>query len=250
MTHARIRRPLLLLRPWVLVLPVLAALLAGCSAGVAPPIHSEQERLELGRRALVQGDVSVAIELLRGYITNNAGGADVDLAVELLGEANLRIKEWAEAQGQFERVLRDYPESDSAAAASYLLGEALWGQARGPDFDQEFTQKALEQWQGYLRSYPGHWRNAGAEKRVREARERLATKLLDDGDLYLKLGRTAPARVYYHRLLDEYPDAAVAARATAGIGRADALDQKRSVETARRAARARRHGAHGDTAHP
>jgi outer membrane assembly lipoprotein YfiO len=193
-----------------------------------PAVHSEQERLDQGRHALAEGQYNVAIELLKAYVTNNAGGADVDLAIDLLGQANLHIREWAEAQGQFERLLRDYPESDSAASASFYLGEALWGQARGADFDQEFTQKALEQWQSYLASYPGHWQNALGAERAQRARERLGKKLANDGLLYLKLRRLGPARAYFQRVLDEYPGTQAADQATLGLAMADARSGKRA----------------------
>lgn len=202
----------------------LAALLAGCGASTLPAVHSESERLTLGRRALLNGEYNVAIELLKSYVANNSGGADVDLAIEMLGEANLRIKEWAEAQAQFERVLRDYPESDSAATASFLLAESLWGQSRGPDYDQEFTRRALEQYQTYLGAYPGHRLNGAAEMSIQRAYERLATKLVEAGHLYVKLQRTAPARIYFRRVLDEYPTTAAVAEAELGLALADARD--------------------------
>ena len=214
------RRARRLLLP--LALGVLAGLLAGCGASTVPAVHSEPERLAQGRRALERREYNVALELLKSYVANNAGGADVDQAIELLGETHLAIKEWGEAQSQFERILRDYPESDSAAAASFRLGEALWGQSRGPAFDQEYTQKALEQWESYLRAYPGHWQNAEAGRRRQAARDRLAEKLERAGGLYLKLKRTGPARVYFQRVLDEYPDTASAPNASLGLALADA----------------------------
>jgi outer membrane protein assembly factor BamD len=212
-----------------LTLGLLAGLLAGCGASTIPAVHSESERLAQGRRALEQREYNVALELLKSYVANNAGGADVDQAIELLGEAHLRIKEWGEAQSQFERLLRDYPESDSAAAASFRLGETLWGQSRGAAFDQEYTQKALEQWESYLREYPGHWQNAEAGKRRQAARERLADKFDRAGSLYLKLRRAEPARVYFQRVLDEYPDTSFAPNASLGIALADALAGRREA---------------------
>jgi outer membrane assembly lipoprotein YfiO len=213
--------------PSLLAVAALAGLLAGCGASTIPPIHSETERLAQGRRALQEREYNVAVELLKSYVANNGGGAEVDQALELLGESYLRIKEWAEAQGQFERLLRDYPESDSAAAASFHLGAALWGQSRSAPFDQEYTLKALEQWEGYLRAYPGHWRNGEAEGRILAARGRLADKLCRSGMLYLKLARTGPARVYFHRVLDEYPNTSIVEDAHLGLALADAQDGKR-----------------------
>jgi outer membrane protein assembly factor BamD len=210
----------------VVALAALALALAGCGASTLPAVHSEAERLDHGRRALASRDYNIAIELLKGYVANNAGGADVDLAIEMLGEAYLKIHEWAEAQSQLERLLRDYPESDSAAAGSFHLGRAYWGQARGPDFDQEFTVKALDQWDSYLRSYPDHWLIPEGEKWAQRARERLADKLALSGELYVKLRRPGPARIYFRRVLDEYPTTAVAQRAELGLALVDDLDGK------------------------
>ena len=226
MTAALVRplRPLLVL--------VLGGLLAGCGASTIPAVHSEPERLANARLALQRREYNVAIELLKTYVANNAGGAEVDQAIELLGESYLRIKEWGLAQAELERLLRDYPASDSAAAGSFRLGEALWGQSRGADFDQDYTQKALEQWQSYLRSYPGHWLNGEAELRAQRARERIAGKLVDTGVLYVKLGRTSPARVYFQRVLDEYPDTAREADARLGLALADERDGKRAEAVA------------------
>ena len=216
----------------LVALGALAALLAGCGASTVPPVHSEPERLALGRKALATRDYNVAIELLKSYVANNGGGAEVDEALELLGETYLRTKDWSEAQNQFERVLRDYPESDSAASASFNLGVALWGQSRGAPFDQEYTLKALEQWEGYQRAYVGHWLNGEAERRVQMARERLADTLARNGMLYLKLRRTGPARVYFQRVLDEYPGTSVAESAHLGLALADARDGRRDAALA------------------
>ncbi len=203
-------------------------LLAGCAASTLPSVHSEPERLALGRDALVHGKPAVAVELLKTYVANNPGGAEVDEATELLGEAHLKLKQWVDAQTQFERVVRDYPESDSSAAAAYHLGEALWGQARSDDFDQDFTKRALEQWESYLRGYPGHWANGIGQGHVAVARTRLANKLSDAGELYLRNGLLEPARKYFQRVLDEYADTARRANAELGIATIDAKQGHRA----------------------
>jgi hypothetical protein len=79
----RLRRLLL-----PLALGVIAGLLAGCGASTVPAVHSEPERLTQGRQALERREYNVALELLKSYVENNAGGADVDQAIELLGEAH------------------------------------------------------------------------------------------------------------------------------------------------------------------
>lgn len=111
---------------------VLALLVAGCGAGVLPPIHSEAERLEVARQLHAQHEYAPAAELLTTYVMGNIGAADVDEAIFLLGDCHLKSKDWAAATSEFERLLRDFPESDSSAAARFGLGEAEFAQSRPP----------------------------------------------------------------------------------------------------------------------
>src|SRR6185295_15810938 len=104
-------------------------LLAGCGASTLSAIHSESERLGSARRMYAERQYGQAIELLKTYVENNAGSADVDEALYLLGDSYLHVNDAIAAQTEFERLLRDYPESDSSAAASFRLGEALYRQA-------------------------------------------------------------------------------------------------------------------------
>src|SRR5512144_1109547 len=100
-------------------LAALGASLAGCAAVSRPSVHSEPERLELARREAKNRDWLSAIELLKTYIERNAGSAQVDEAIYLLGDCYLKTKDYPNAAVEFERLQRDYPESDSSAAASF-----------------------------------------------------------------------------------------------------------------------------------
>ncbi|MEO5617170.1 MAG: outer membrane protein assembly factor BamD [Candidatus Eisenbacteria bacterium] len=216
----------------VLALLTLAAL-SGCGAGVLPAVRTDAERLQVARRLAAEGERQAAIELLKGYVERNAGASDVDEALYLLGECYLGQKEWASAQFDFERLLRDYPESDSSGSAAFRLGEALFGQARGPDFDQEFTQKALTQWLEYRAGYPQHWRAPEGDARIREARDRLARKLLASGHLYLRLRMAVPARAYFERVAGEFGDLPLAGQAEIGLALCDRLEGKKAEAIAR-----------------
>ena len=203
-------------------------LLAGCGAHVLPEVHSDAERMALAHQLMSQRHYDQAIELLKSYVAVGAGSAEVDQAIELLGECYLLRKEWPLASTEFERLLRDYPESDSAGSASFGIGEALFGQARPPDFDQEYTTRAVEQWQTYLRQYPGHWRNGEATMRLERARHQLAVKLINNARLYLKLGLAGPARVYYTRVEQEFADTGLLGEAWIGLAMCDAKQGKKA----------------------
>ena len=207
--------------------------LAGCGAGVLPQIHSEEERLAVARRLLDQGEYVSASELLRTYVANNAGSGDVDQAIYLLGYAQLKSKEWVAAAGEFERLLRDYPESDSSAAARFGLAESQFAQSRPPDFDQDYTHRALDEWQRYLEDFPGHWQNGVARERIQACRTRLADKLVHTGELYLKLSLAKPARVYFEMVTVDYRDTVWVSRAELGLAMCDVREGRRPQAIAR-----------------
>ncbi len=200
----------------------LGALLAGCGGAIVPQIHNDADRLTVARRLYDRGDYTVAIDLLTSYVNTGTGSADIDQAVYLLGSAYLKQKDWPSAQAQFERIARDYPESDSSSAAGYRLGEALLGQSRGPDYDQEFTLKALEQMKRVVQDAPGSDWATLAEQRIAECRVRLARKLWRSGDLYVKQNLYEPALIYYRSVITEYSDTPVLGDALIGLAVADA----------------------------
>lgn len=210
----------------------LAALVAGCGAAVVPQIMNDSARVPLARTLYERGDYALAVEVLTSYAQSGAGNADIDEAIYLLGLTYLRQRDWTNSQVQFERILRDYPESDSASSASYQLGEALFGQSRKPDFDQEFTLKALAQWEEFVKAWPDDPHASRATERIGECRTRLARKLWRSGDIYLKQAHYQPAKVYFRGILDEYADTPVYGDALIGMALADArLGQKDSALT-------------------
>jgi len=204
---------------WLVPILALVLALSGCGGHVLPEIHSNADRLSQAHEFYDDGSYAEAIELLKAYTMSASGAADVDEGIYLLGRCYLKTHDWGLAAVEFERLLKDYPESDSAGSASFRLGEAYFGQSRKPDFDQEYTLKALDQWQSYLATYPDHWLVGGAKGKILEARTRLAKKLVATGNLYLKLKYPDPARIYFQRVVDEYSDTPMRPHALLGLAR-------------------------------
>ena len=97
-----------------------------------------------------------AIELLKTTSSNNAGQRPTSTRRSTCSaSATCAIKDWALGERRVraaaarlsgERLERRRRRSGSARRCSARRGR--------PDFDQEFTHKALEQWQSYLRTIP------------------------------------------------------------------------------------------------
>src|SRR5262249_8241068 len=76
---------------------VLTMALWGCGASTIPAVHSEAERMSTARRMIERKNWVSAQELLKGYIKNNPGSADIDQAVYLLGLCYLNNHDYAQA---------------------------------------------------------------------------------------------------------------------------------------------------------
>jgi outer membrane protein assembly factor BamD len=195
-------------------------LLAGCagprSTFVIPP--GAGDALTPARAALAGGNETSAILKLTEYLKDNPGAALVDEANYLLGYANLAQGSRVLAADSFQRVLQDYPQSRFSAEACYQLAVSYDGLARPSQLDQDWTQKAIGAYQGFITRYPERPEVSKAQERIRVLEDRLARKEYENGVLYLKMRAPEAARLYFQMVLDDHPQSSFACRASLGLG--------------------------------
>jgi outer membrane protein assembly factor BamD (BamD/ComL family) len=110
------------------------------------------------------------------------------------------------AAAEFERLVRDFPESRSACDAEFALAECYWHQSRKPQYDQRETEQAIVQLSRYLERCPEHEGAAEADELIDKALDRLAEKRYRAAKLYAKLKRPDAALLYCDLLVSEFGD--------------------------------------------
>jgi outer membrane protein assembly factor BamD len=155
-----------------------------------------------------------------------------------------------EAQYKYRDFVNRYPGSDRADYAMLQIAMVAFKQMESPDRDQTKTFEAIDKINEMIAAYPNSPLRPEAEKRLQEARDRLARHdhlvaafylhsgnaraalgrlnhlveqypnygrrdevFFDLGRALEGLGRAAEARLYYERVISEYPDSAWAPRA-------------------------------------
>jgi hypothetical protein len=200
-------------------------LLAGCGASTLPRVEPGTSTVDVARAMIDKHDYIAASELLKSYVERNAGSGQVDDAIFLLGESHLLARGTPRRRSSSSACCVTTP-SDSSAAAAFRLGESLAGQSRMEDFDQEFTVKALEQYQRTC-GLPGGL----AQRRSGEADCPAADPPRAQAPQYSQPVHEAQqadaGRVYYSRVRDEYADTALLGDAIIGIAQCDAIDGHR-----------------------
>ncbi|HVS32688.1 MAG TPA: outer membrane protein assembly factor BamD [Thermoanaerobaculia bacterium] len=110
-----------------------------------------------------------------------------------------------EAQYKYRDFINRFPGSESADYAMLQIAMISYKQMEKPDRDQQKTRETVEKLGDMLRAYPGSTYRPEAEERLREARDRLARHEHVVARYYIKR-RSWPAAVQrLNFLIDEYP---------------------------------------------
>jgi outer membrane assembly lipoprotein YfiO len=188
------------------------SLIAGLAAGCAHAPHKPKTEmptsdiLAYGRRAFENHEYRDAIEFLKGYVTREPTGEQADEAHYLLGQCYFHTSEWPSAATEFLIVTNEFAGSPHVPDAHYYLGLCYWKEARGAPYDQDYTHRALDEFEHFLALYPDHPRAEEVKRARIEARTRLAEKSYNSGKLYLKLGYYSPAREYFQKVQSDFAD--------------------------------------------
>ena len=155
-----------------------------------------------------------------------------------------------EAQYKYRDFINRYPTSDQADYAMLRIAMCSFKQMEKPDRDQQKTKEALEKFNDMLRTYPNSPQRAEAEARRQDVLDRLGkhehiiarfymkrgswnaavqrlnylidtypaykerdAAFFDLGTALNAMGRTGEARLYFERVLTEYPKSDYADRA-------------------------------------
>lgn len=155
-----------------------------------------------------------------------------------------------EAQYKYRDFLNRYPGSDSADYAMFQIANVSYKQMERPDRDQTKTRETIQKFREMLTAFPNSTLKSEAEQKTAEALSRLArhehlvarfymkrrswdaavqrlNRLVDEYPRYdnrdetffdlatalNQLGRKGEARLYYERVVAEFPESDVASKA-------------------------------------
>ncbi|MBN1826359.1 MAG: outer membrane protein assembly factor BamD [Candidatus Eisenbacteria bacterium] len=202
-----------------LFLFVLLSIGAGCGGGSIPPVTDPTARIEKADDYLRRGKEREALETYRIIVGAYPG-------TEWEERARLGIARSYRSQGDYPAAVLEYqdfqrrhPRSEFVDDAAYEIGLCYAEQRKKPQLDQEWNEKALEQFNSFLARFPDSDLAEQAREKRLEARTQFARKTIQNGVTYRKLRRFTAARFYFQIVLDEYPDTPLVPEAIYEIAR-------------------------------
>ena len=200
----------------LIVCLLLIILLSGCgSSGLTGTIAAE-DRFAMGKEKYDDEDYLEAIDEFQIVKIQYAGSAVADDAQFYLGECNYQMEQYLIAIEEYRALRRNMASSPLAPAAQFQIGMSYYELSPGSTLDQSFTRQAIDQFQAFVEYYPLDERRAEAEDKIRELNGRLALKLFESAEQYMKLGYYRSAGIYYDLVTQQYHDSPYAEEAYAG----------------------------------
>jgi outer membrane protein assembly factor BamD len=111
-----------------------------------------------------------------------------------------------EAQYKYRDFINRYPTSEQADYATLRIAMCSFKQMERPDRDQQKTREALEKFDDMLRAFPNSQLKAEAEARRQEVLDRLARHEHVIARFYMKRGSWNAASQRLNYLIDQYPN--------------------------------------------
>lgn len=192
---------------------LLSLLTWNCGHKANTDAFGADEYFEYAKKEFDKGKYLKAVTDFSIIVLKFSGDPVVDDAQYYLAESHFKQEEYLIAISEYQRLINDYPESDYVPLAQFKKGLSYYNMSSRAELDQEYTQKAIKEFQNFIEEHPKHELVENAEKYINELRAKLAKKKLIAATTYRKMGIYDSAIIYYDIILEEYYDTPAAVEA-------------------------------------
>lgn len=200
MIHHQIR---FLLIACIVILPLL---MWGCSSSEQVLQLTAEERYEKGKKLFAEEDYLEAIEEFRIVTLQFSGTALADDALFMMAQSRFNREEYVLAAYEYELLIKTMPTSEYVPRSRYKLAECYYRLSPKSHLDQEYTKRAIEDFQTYVEYYPTDTLVTDAEQKISELISKLSKKEYENGIIYMKMEYYKAAIVSFDYILEHYHD--------------------------------------------
>ena len=199
-----------LARALVITLAIVLALASGCGGGKKkrPPRLSSAELYQQATSLMEQKKYAKARIILTDIGIREMQDSSLDPLVKLaIADAYLLdggITNVIEAQARYEQFLSFYPSHEKAAYAQFNIGRCLFEQSAKPSNDQEYTRRAMAEFEKVRAIDPASEYVARAGVMLDQCREKLARHDFNVGRFYLRKGACGAAAGRFVAILKDH----------------------------------------------
>jgi outer membrane protein assembly factor BamD len=180
--------------------------LAGCGSAEKATNPTVDERFAHAKALFQKEDYVEAINEFTVITLQFQGSQYASEAQYYLGECRYNRGEYLLAAFEYGLMKRSYPASPRVPDAQYKLAMSYYMMSPRSALDQQYTKKAIDEFQSFVEYYPANTLAADADARIRELNTKLARKLYEAARQYLTLERYRAAIQYFDDVIEKYHD--------------------------------------------
>jgi outer membrane protein assembly factor BamD len=211
----------------------LSTLIVGCGSEEATKQLSAEERYKLGMKAFRNEDYLAAIEEFKVVSLQYLGSKVADSAQFYMAECRYLREEYILAAFEYDVLLSTMPSSVFISRARFRRATCFYELSPNSILDQNYTRKAIDEYQAFLEYHPTDTLVSLAEQRINELNTKLAQKDFENGMTYMHMEYYKAATYYFDVVLDKYHDTQYAEPAL--LRKAEALTNRKKYTDAKEA---------------
>lgn len=185
---------------------VVSILISGCGKKVNTDSFGPDEYFEYAKKIFDRGKYLQAVTDFTIIVLKFSGDPVVDDAQYYLAESHFKMDEFLIAISEYQKLINDYPESPYVPLAQFKKGLSYYNMSSRAELDQEYSRRAIREFQNFIEEYSGHELREKAEEFITELRTKLARKKMIAANTYRKMGIFDSAIIYYDLVLEDFYD--------------------------------------------
>ena len=191
---------------YFLILSAILLLIWGCGSSSDFSDLTADERLSSAIKLYEDEDFEDAATEFEALLLQYPGNSIVDDAQYYLGMCKFQREEFILSAFEFSKLIKNMPASEFVADAQFMLAESYY--ELSPDFtlDQNYTKKAIEEYQAFVDFFPLNQRVAEAERKISELNDKLGRKEYSIAVIYEKMEYYTASLKYYDAVVEIYHD--------------------------------------------
>jgi outer membrane protein assembly factor BamD len=125
----------------------------------------------------------------------------------LIANSHFELGSYAEAAVSYEQFVKLHPNHEQADFAMFRVGESFWIEApEDIDREQDFTQKAVNEWERLIEAYPNSKYSIEAKQRIKAGLRRIAESFDFIAAFYCKQELYHACAYRSVQILERYPE--------------------------------------------
>ena len=190
----------------ILVIIIFSLAVWGCGSSIDTSNYSPSQRQAYAMKLYNDENYLDAIQEFQAIILQYPGNAVVDSAQYYLAESRYQRGEYILGAYEFSKLIKTMPASKLIPDAQFMLADCYYELSPDYRLDQQYTKKAIEEFQAFIDFFPTNEKVKEAEQKINELNDKLAHKEYNTANLYNIMGDDESAIIYYTKVVDDYHD--------------------------------------------